>query len=209
MEKEKFLNSLLFKHIILEFNDQEIIEITADTADPVGLFLDITEDTYELDQAFFYLDESITSKVLNYLNYYRYNPKYKKGHTDRINEVISNLNVINAKPFMEKQKGYNRYLNLQKFLRKTNIKNKYELMYLLKNDVVVYNSLLTGKENPTASYLLEEASSYFLYNCKEIYEDENILNNSYKELAKSYETDSLIEKVKNKSLIKRMNKIKK
>ncbi len=209
MEKEKFVNSLLFKHLILTCEEEELIMVFSIVEDPVKAFLEITEDTYELDPNFFGLDRSITDKVFNYLNHYRFDPKYKKDYNNRINEVITNLNEFDNMNSDTRQIINNRYLNLQKYLRNTNITNKYELMNLLQADVTIYESLLKGERNLETLFLIEEASSYFMHSCKELYEDEDFFNNSYKELEKEYKSDSLIVKAKRKSLIKKMNKIKK
>jgi hypothetical protein len=209
MEKGKFLNSLLFKHLVITCKDQELIEILSINEDPVEVLLDMTEDTYELDPNFFSLDKLITEKVFNCLKHYRFDPEYRKKYSDRINETISNLNNIDSMSSQQRQITYNRYLNLQRYLRNYNIENKHELMNLLQADVVIYNSLVKDEWNVDTLYLIEEATSYYLHNCKELYEDEDFFNNSFKELEKEYACDSVIVKAKRKSLIKKMNKLKK
>ena len=200
---------MAFKHLILTLDDQELIEVLSTTEDPVQTFLDITEDAYELDPKFFSLDKSITEKVFNCLNHYRFDPNYRTGYTDRINEIISNLNVFDKMNSSERQNNYNRYLNLQRYLRNYNIENKHELMNLLQADVVIYNSLVKDEWNVDKIFLIEEATSYYLHNCKELYEDEDFFNNTFKELEKEYACDSVIVKAKRKTLIKKMNKLKK
>ena len=129
MEKGKFLNSLVFKHFVLTLNDEELIETLSTQEEPLQVLLDITEDAYEVDPKFFSLDKSITEKGFNCLNHYRFDPNYRTGYTDRINEIISNLNVFDKMNSSERQNNYNRYLNLQRYLRKILSVVKYLILW--------------------------------------------------------------------------------
>ena len=68
MQREKFVNSMLFKHLILANNDKELVKMLSKSEKSFDLFMEILEDAYELDEDFFGIDSSIPSKVLSVLN---------------------------------------------------------------------------------------------------------------------------------------------
>ncbi|MBQ6539306.1 MAG: hypothetical protein IJL76_03400 [Bacilli bacterium] len=209
MQREKFVNSMLFKHLILANNDKELVKMLSKSEKSFDLFMEILEDAYELDEDFFGIDSSIPSKVLSVLNYYRFEERYRKKYSDKINAYIIEMNRIDNIRSEDKDNLCRSYLNRQSRLRQIRIPSKYDLLYLLRNDMIVYQTLLDGDMNKKTFFLVEEASTYFMKSCIELYDDDNFLTNSYNLLTAE---DNGISKKDNflmKRLIKEMNKKKK
>ena len=159
MQREKFVNSMLFKHLILANNDKELVKMLSKSEKSFDLFMEILEDAYELDEDFFGIDSSIPSKVLSVLNYYRFEERYRKKYSDKINAYIIEMNRIDNIRSEDKDNLCRSYLNRQSRLRQIRIPSKYDLLYLLRNDMIVYQTLLDGDMNKKTFFLVEEAST--------------------------------------------------
>lgn len=207
MKKDDFIKSLIFKHILIVNDYKEIIDMLESDEDACSLFLDLLDSTYKADKDFFAIDDDITNKTLTILNYYRF--ENNNDYLNKINEYISKINKVSKKIGKEKEEVLSSYIENQADLRCLEIDTKYELLYLLRNDMIIYQSLLEGSINQQSIYLIEEATTYFLNSCKEIYDDEVIVENTYKLLTSKKSNSNKKENHLRKVLIKEMNNFKK
>lgn len=207
MKKDDFIKSLIFKHILIVNDYKEIIDMLESDEDACSLFLDLLDSTYKVDKDFFAIDDDITNKTLTILNYYRF--ENNNDYLNKINEYISKINKVSRKIGIEKEEALSSYIENQADLRCLEIDTKYELLYLLRNDMIIYQSLLEGSINQQSIYLIEEATTYFLNSCKEIYDDEVIVENTYKLLTSKKSNSNKKENHLRKVLIKEMNNFKK
>ena len=207
MKKDDFIKSLIFKHIVIVNDYKEIIDMLESDEDACSLFLDLLDSTYKVDKNFFAIDDDITNKTLTILNNYRF--ENNNDYLNKINEYISKINKVSRKIGIEKEEVLSSYIENQADLRCLEIDTKYELLYLLRNDMIIYQSLLEGSINQQSIYLIEEATTYFLNSCKEIYDDEVIVENTYKLLTSKKSNSNKKENHLRKVLIKEMNNLKK
>ena len=207
MKKDDFIKSLIFKHIVIVNDYKEIIDMLESDEDVCSLFLDLLDSTYKVDKNFFAIDDDITNKTLTILNNYRF--ENNNDYLNKINEYISKINKVSRKIGIEKEEVLSSYIENQADLRCLEIDTKYELLYLLRNDMIIYQSLLEGSINQQSIYLIEEATTYFLNSCKEIYDDEVIVENTYKLLTSKKSNSNKKENHLRKVLIKEMNNLKK
>ena len=206
MKKDDFIKSLIFKHILIANDYKEIINMLENDEDPCSLFLELFDSTYKVDKDFFAIDSSLANKSLMVLNHYRFD---NKDYSTKINESISKINKVSRKIGIEKEEILASYIEKQADLRCLEIDTKYELLYLLRNDMVVYQNLLEGSITEQSIYLIEEVTSYFLNSCKEIYNDDVIVENTYKILNSKKSKRNMKENNLRKVLIKKMNNLKK
>ena len=208
MKKDDFIKSLIFKHILIVNDYKEIIDMLDGDKDPCSLFLELLDSTLKADKNFFAIDDTITNKTLTILNYYRFNDD-NKNYLSKTNEYISKINKVSRKIGLEKEEVINSYIEKQADLRCLEIDTKHELLYLLRNDMLIYQSLLEGSINQQSIYLIEEATTYFLNSCTEIYDDEVIVDNTCKLLTSKKSNSNKKENHLRKVLIKEMNNFKK
>ncbi len=206
--KEKFINSMLFKHLVLANDYKELIKMLNKSDDSFGFFLDLAEDSFEMDPNFFMIDSSIPSSVESVIENYRFNPEYRK-YSDRANDLIKKMNVSISLPNDVRRDIIDIYTEEQADLRCLEIGNLYELKYLLRNDMIIYQTLLDGNMNQPTLYLIEEASCYFLNSCPELYDDEEFLANSCDVLDDKKANLNIRENNLRKTLIKEMKNLKK
>lgn len=208
MEKEKFVNSMLFKHLILANDSKELTNMLDKNDKPLELFLNLLRDTYEIDEDFFALDKEITNKVLDVITHYRFDYKDREKYTNEMNDYIIKMNLKDSIKSDERIEIYKSYKKDQEHKRILKINSHYELLYLLRNDMIVYQTLLDGDFNHQTFYLFEESMLYFIQSCPKLYDDENFLNNTCRILVSQNNSTSKKSIIK-KTLVKEMNKIQK
>ncbi len=208
MDTIQYLKSLLFKHIILSNSENELVELLDKSEDSLCLFIDLLTDTYELDEKFFKLDKTIVDKVFYVFNNYRYEKRFKMFN-ETVNNYIRAFNPLLRIDEEDRRIIRNKYMDYESGMRGLNIHNDFELFFLLKNDIIVYQTLFEGSKNETTVYLIEEATYNFLNRCPDIYENDSILNNTLEILCSKKPNLNIRENRVRKTLIKEMNNLKK
>ena len=208
MEAVQYIKTLLFKHIILANDEHELIELLDKNEDSLCLFIDIMTDTFDLDENFFKLDKSIVEKVFAVLNNYRYEERFKM-FKETVNDYIRVFNPLLKMDDEDRWILRNKYMDYESGMRGLNIEKKSKLFYYLKNDIIVYQSILEGRSNETTTNLIEEATYNFLNRCPKMFDSEVILNNTLELLCNKKPNLNLRENSFRKTLIKEMNNLKK
>ncbi len=207
-DKESFMNSCVFKNLILA-NDYKSLKENIDTAnDPLELLLILTENELENDELFFYVDTDDTIEKLEFL-FMDYRDTNRKDQIDRINDIITRFNQIEHQSPEEKQLNYYLYISMHEALRQIKITTTQGLKNLLQNDIIYISSLKEHKNDDYVNDAVFSQTEYFIDRCPQIFQDEEIYENTLLKLRENAATTGVFKKRYHQSLIKTMTDLKK
>lgn len=206
--QESFINSCVFKNMVLGNDYKELKENLDGTNEPLDLLLLLTENELENDELFFYVDMDNTIEKIEKL-FLDYRDTNKKDQIDRINAIILKFNQIQHQTDSEKQFNYILYASMQEALRRMRIRTNDELKNLLQNDIIYLSSLKENKNGDFVNSLVFSETDYFLDRCPQVFQDEVVYENTLLKLQENASTGIGFKKRYHRSLIKTMTELKK
>ena len=210
MDRETFLNYLCYKHLILNFSTEEIIDILDADENPYEAFYNSMAATSKVDPDFFIIDEKIIEKTQTIINEYRFRDEYRKNnpHYDEMfNKVIIGLNEINSFSNKNKEAKLIEYTKKEMLKRKISAKDMNALLLIISFDFEVYKNIIENNLDIFTEQLLKETTNYFLENCPAIYEDQALYNNTL-DMLNRIKTRGAKEEKNRQRIIKRMDNLK-
>ena len=206
--QESFINSCVFKNLILG-NDYKSIKGNLDEAkDPLDLLLSLTENELENDEMFFYIDTDKTIDKIESL-FMDYRDTNRKDQIDRINAIILRFNQIQHQSDKDKQLNFILYSSMQKKKKKRRIKTDDELKEILQNDIIYISSLKEGQNDSFVNTVVFSQTEYFIDRCPDIFQDAVVYENTLLKLQENAATTGVFKKRYHQSLIKTMTDLKK
>ena len=206
--QESFINSCVFKNLILG-NDYKSLKRNLDEAkDPLDLLLTLTENELENDEMFFYIDTNNTINKIESL-FMDYRDTNRKDQIDRINAIILRFNQIEHQSDKDKKLNSILYSSMHEALRRRRIATDDELKEILQNDIIYINSLKEGQNNDFVNSIVFSETEFFLDRCPDIFQDGVVYENTLLKLRENAATTGVLKKRYHQSLIKTMTDLKK
>lgn len=206
--QESFINSCVFKNLILG-NDYKSLKGNLDEAkDPLDLLLTLIENELENDEMFFYVDTDKTIDKIESL-FMDYREISRKEQIDRINAIILRFNQMQHQSAEEKQINSVLYASLHEALRHMRIRTDDELKTLLQNDIIYISSLKEGQNDDYVNSAVFSETEYFIDRCPQIFQDKVVYENTLLKLNENAATKGFFKKRYHQSLIKTMTDLKK
>ena len=206
--RESFINSCVFKNLMLGNDYKSLKENLGESNDALDLLLLLTENELENDELFFYVDTNDTIKKIETL-FSDYRDTSRKDQIDRMNALIIKFNQIQYQSAEEKQLNYIRYASMQKKLRRMRIRTDDELKNLLQNDIIYISSLKVGQNDDYVNGSVFSETEYFIDRCPQIFQDKDVYDNTLLKLSENAVTTGVFKKRYHQSLIKTMTDLKK
>ena len=208
--EQQFLNSLYFKSIILNYGNDEIINMLnhKDIDNPLDKFMTLFNDTVEVDPSFLALDESIVDKIKYVINYYRSSETNKNEETiNKMNEIIIFCNEISSFTEEEKDLIYFDYIKKQSFQRRKLIFFQNNLFEAIGMDAIVYDAVKKNRvDDPIVKNNIVSTTNYLLHNYFPLVLDEDYYKN-LKNILTSKNILSRKERNRGKRILKTMKRI--
>ena len=201
--RESFINSCVFKNLMLGNDYKSLKENLGESNDALDLLLLLTENELENDELFFYVDTNDTIKKIETL-FSDYRDTSRKDQIDRMNALIIKFNQIQYQSAEEKQLNYIRYASMQKKLRRMRIRTDDELKNLLQNDIIYISSLKVGQNDDYVNGSVFSETEYFIDRCPQIFQDKVVYDNTLLKLNENAATTGVFKKRYHQSLIKTM-----
>ena len=206
--QESFINSCVFKNLILG-NDYKSLKGNLDEAkDPLDLLLSLTENELENDEMFFYIDTDKTIDKIESL-FMDYRDTSRKEQIDRINAIILRFNQIEHQSDEDKKMNSILYSSMHEALRQRRISTDDELKEILQNDIIYISSLKEGQNNDFVNSIVFSETEFFLDRCPNIFQDGVVYENTLLKLRENAATTGVFKKRYHQSLIKTVTDLKK
>ena len=209
IEKTEFINYLCFKHLIVNYTAEEIIDILDETPEPYGLFYDLFTATYDVDEDFFTIDESIIDKTQTVIGEYRSREEYRINNPDynaMFNDPIVYFNQVKYMAREDKQGFIKDYSVREMRHRHISVKDFETLINISSLDYSIYMNILNNVNDEFTNKYIGEATNYFLECFPELFADKEIYNNTM-EILNSNKDSNLKSILYRKKIIKRMNNL--
>lgn len=206
--QDSFINSCVFKNIVLEEDYKSFEARFVNTNDPLELMLTLTENELKYDEMFFSVDPDIVIYNIETLFVNKRNPN-KPEQIDRMNKIIMKFNEMKHLSEKEKETNYALYSSMHEALRHMSIRTKKELKGVLQNDIFYINSLKYGNNDSYVNSVVFSETEYFLSICPQLFQDNIIYENTLLKLHENCAKNGYFRKRYHQSLIKEMTELKK
>ena len=214
MDKDDFLDYLCFKHFILNYSAEEIVELidNFNSDEPYEMFYDLIVATSEADPDFFVIDDSIIDKIQTVINEYRFRDEYRIDNPDydlMFNSVIIYLNEMRSLARKDMKSTIANYTAREMNRRSIMVRDLDTLMTVMGMDYEIYVNVMHNNFNEMTKLFIGEVTNYFLECCPEVYED-NVMYNNTIDMLNSIDFDKMSkpEAKHTKKVLKRMNNLK-
>ena len=214
MDKDDFLDYLCFKHFILNYSAEEIVELidNFNSDEPYEMFYDLIVATSEADPDFFVIDDSIIDKIQTVINEYRFRDEYRIDNPDydsMFNSVIIYLNEMRSLARKDMKSTIANYTAREMNRRSIMVRDLDTLMTVMGMDYEIYVNVMHNNFNEMTKLFIGEVTNYFLECCPEVYEDNVMYNNTIDMLNSiNFDKMSKLEAKHTKKVLKRMNNLK-
>jgi len=206
--KESFINSCVFKNLILGNDYKSLKESFDEAKDPLDFLLSLTENELENDEMFFYIDTDKTIDKIESL-FMDYRDTNRKEQIDRINAIILKFNQIQHQSAKDKKLNSILYASMHEALRQKRIDTDDELKEVLQNDIIYINGLKNHQNDDLVNSIVFSQTEYFIDRCPDIFQDSVIYENTILKLKENAATTGVFKKRYHQSLIKTMTDLKK
>ena len=206
--KESFINSCVFKNLILGNDYKSLKENFDEAKDPLDFLLSLTENELENDEMFFYIDTDKTIDKIESL-FMDYRDTNRKEQIDRINAIILKFNQIQHQSAKDKKLNSILYASMHEALRQKRIDTDDELKEVLQNDIIYINGLKNHQNDDLVNSIVFSQTEYFIDRCPDIFQDSVIYENTILKLKENAATTGVFKKRYHQSLIKTMTDLKK
>jgi len=206
--KESFINSCVFKNLILGNDYKSLKENFDEAKDPLDFLLSLTENELENDEMFFYIDTDKTIDKIESL-FMEYRDTNRKDQIDRINAIILRFNQIEHQSAKDKKLNSILYASMHEALRQKRVDTDDKLKEILQNDIIYINGLKKHQNDDLVNSIVFSQTEYFLDRCPDIFQDGVVYENTLLKLRENAATTGVLKKRYHQRLIKTMTDLKK